>query len=96
MMGTTFQIKVWKELQKIPIGSVKTYKDIAQLIGHPNAARAVARACAKNPYPKSVPCHRVIKSDGDVGGYSLAGGMKRKKELLREEVGDYFFGVSDN
>jgi methylated-DNA-[protein]-cysteine S-methyltransferase len=93
MKGTDFQIKVWKELQNIPKGSVKTYKEVSQLIGHPNAARAVASACAKNRYPKTVPCHRVIRSDGKVGGYSLAGGVKRKKKLLLEEYTEVFLIV---
>ena len=83
--GTKFQIKVWKELLKIPSGETRTYKEIAILIGSPNSARAVANACAKNPYPVLVPCHRVIRSDGNLGGYSALGGVDKKKELLEQE-----------
>ncbi len=83
--GTKFQIKVWKELLNIPSGETRTYKEIAILIGSPNSARAVANACAKNPYPILVPCHRVIRSDGNLGGYSALGGINKKKELLAQE-----------
>ena len=85
MKGTKFQIKVWKYLKKIPKGSVKTYKDVAIAINQPKAARAVANACAKNPYAPKIPCHRVIRSDGDLGGYSGPGGIKAKKKLLKME-----------
>jgi methylated-DNA-[protein]-cysteine S-methyltransferase len=80
--GTNFQIAVWKELLKIPIGETTTYKNIAIAIGKPNSSRAVANACAQNPYAPEVPCHRVIRSDGSLGGYSADGGIQRKKELL--------------
>ena len=60
--GTDFQIAVWKELLKIPAGSTKTYKEIAVAIGKPNSSRAVANACAQNPYAPQVPCHRVVRS----------------------------------
>ena len=80
--GTRFQILVWKELLKIPAGQTKTYKDIAVAIGKPNSSRAVANACAQNPYAPEVPCHRVIRSDGSLGGYSADGGIKRKQKLL--------------
>ena len=83
--GTKFQVKVWKELLKIPSGETRTYKEIAILIGSPNSARAVANACAKNPYPILVPCHRVIRSDGSLGGYSARGGVNKKKKLLEQE-----------
>ena len=83
--GTKFQVKVWKELLKIPSGETRTYKEIAVLIGSPNSARAVSNACAKNPYPVLVPCHRVIRSDGNLGGYSALGGVDKKKELLEQE-----------
>jgi len=83
--GTKFQIKVWKELLNIPSGETRTYKEIAILIGSPNSARAVANACAKNPYPILVPCHRVIRFDGNLGGYSALGGINKKKELLAQE-----------
>ena len=85
MKGTKFQIKVWKYLKKIPKGSVKTYKDVAIAINRPKAARAVANACAKNPYAPKIPCHRVIRSDGGLGGYSSRGGVKKKVSLLRSE-----------
>ena len=62
--GTKFQIKVWKAISKIPRGQVRTYKELAKLIKKPKAARAVANACGKNPYPIKIPCHRVIRSDG--------------------------------
>ena len=85
LIGTPFQIKVWKEIAKIPKGKTKTYKEIAIKIGHPNSARAVANACGKNPYPLIIPCHRVIRSDGSMGGYSGKGGVKIKRFLLKKE-----------
>ena len=78
MKGTIFQIKVWKYLKKIPKGSTKTYKDVAIAINKPKAARAVANACAQNSYAPKIPCHRVIRSDGRLGGYSGSGGIKSK------------------
>jgi methylated-DNA-[protein]-cysteine S-methyltransferase len=86
LIGTKFQIKVWKAIKKIPKGETRSYKEIAIFIGKPNTSRAVANACGKNPYPISIPCHRVIKSNGDIGGYSAKGGIKKKKILLRKEV----------
>ena len=83
--GTHFQILVWKELLKIPVGQTKTYKEIAVAIGKPNSSRAVANACGKNPYPIDIPCHRVVRSDGNIGGYSGVGGQKKKIELLKAE-----------
>lgn len=85
LSGTVFQIKVWKALMGIPRGQVRTYSEIARQIGHPNSARAVANACAKNPYLPEVPCHRVIRTDGGLGGYSGPGGVETKRKLLREE-----------
>ena len=85
LIGTSFQIKVGKEIIKIPKGKTKTYKEIAINIGHPNSARAVANACGKNPYPGTIPCHRVVRSDGKIGGYSGPGGVTQKKRLLQEE-----------
>lgn len=85
LVGTDFQIKVWKEIKKIPKGKVKTYKELAKAIAKPNASRAVANACGKNPYPVIIPCHRVIRSDGRIGGYSSRGGIKVKKNLLKKE-----------
>jgi|TARA_B100001142_G_C14153312_1_gene585442 O-6-methylguanine DNA methyltransferase len=83
--GTDFQRRVWKEISKIPFGETRTYKDLAIAIGKPNSSRAVANACGKNPYPVIIPCHRVIRSDGKLGGYSGVGGVKKKKELLKLE-----------
>ena len=85
LSGTKFQIKVWNYLKKIPKGKVKTYKQIAKAIGMPKAARAVANACGKNPYAPKIPCHRVIRSDGGLGGYSGRGGIRQKLKLLRSE-----------
>ena len=83
--GTKFQLKVWSYLKKIPRGSVKTYSQVAKGIGKPLAARAVANAIGKNPYAPKIPCHRVIRSDGSLGGYSGKGGIKTKKLLLKRE-----------
>ena len=85
-MATDFQKLVWAEIDKIPYGSTITYKEIAKNIGKPNAARAVANACGKNPIPISRPCHRVICSNGSIGGYSAPGGVEKKKRLLKEEI----------
>ena len=92
LQGTTFQIKVWNAIAKIPKGKVRTYKQLAKLIGKPKAARAVANACGQNPHPITIPCHRVIRSNGEVGGYSGKGGTQQKKELLKKEgvVSDKF------
>ncbi len=83
--GTAFQKKVWNEIDKIPRGEVLTYSQIAKNIGHPKAVRAVANACGANPNPIVVPCHRVIRSDGELGGYSGPGGIKQKRKLLENE-----------
>ena len=85
LKGTKFQIKVWRYLISIPKGSIRTYKQVAIAIKCPKAARAVANACAKNPYAPKIPCHRVIRSDGGLGGYSGKGGIKQKLKLLRSE-----------
>ena len=85
LTGTKFERQVWEEIKKIPKGSVKTYKEIASILGKPNSSRAVANACAKNPLIIEIPCHRVIRSDGFLGGYSGKGGVKKKRELLIEE-----------
>ena len=82
LKGTKFQIKVWNALKKIPKGKTKTYKEIAQIIGNPKAATAVGNACKANPRPIIIPCHRVIKSNGDLGGYSGSGALERKKKLI--------------
>ena len=85
LKGTRFQIKVWNYLKKIPKGKVKTYLEVAKAIGMPKAFRAVANAAGKNPYPPKIPCHRVIRSDGSLGGYSRKGGINQKRLLLRSE-----------
>ena len=85
MLGTKFQLKVWNYLITIPKGSVKTYKEVAIAIKYPKSARAVANACSKNPCAPKIPCHRVIRSDGRLGGYSGRGGIKKKLRLLRSE-----------
>ena len=83
--GTKFQISVWEEIKKIPKGQTKTYKDIALALKKPKSSRAVANACGKNPLLIEIPCHRVIRSDGKLGGYSGKGGMSQKRKLLKEE-----------
>ena len=83
--GTNFQKKVWNEIKKIPKGRTTSYKQIAIAIGHPKAARAVANACGKNPNPIITPCHRVIASDGTIGGYSAESGVNTKRALLAKE-----------
>ncbi len=88
MKGTKFQLKVLKYLQTIPKGTVKTYKQVAIAIKKPKSARAVANACGQNPYAPKIPCHRVIRSDGGLGGYSGRGGIKTKLRLLRSEKVD--------
>lgn len=76
---------MWDALLAIPYGETRSYKQVAEAIGAPAAARAVARACATNPVAVIVPCHRVIGTDGKLHGY--AGGLHRKKKLLEQEVG---------
>ena len=85
LIGSKFQLKVWAYLKEIPRGSVKTYSQVAKDIGKPLAVRAVANAIGKNPYAPKIPCHRVIRSDGTLGGYSGRGGIKQKLKLLRFE-----------
>jgi methylated-DNA-[protein]-cysteine S-methyltransferase len=82
-VGTDFQLRVWNALRKIPYGAVRNYGDIARAIGQPGAARAVGQANGCNPLPIVIPCHRVIASDGTVGGYS--GGLAIKHRLLALE-----------
>ena len=88
MKGTKFQLKVWNYLKTIQKGTVKTYKQVAIAINSTKSARAVANACGKNPYVPKIPCHRVIRSDGGLGGYSGRGGIKTKLRLLRSEKVD--------
>ncbi len=84
--ATAFQRRVWQELQKIPFGETRTYAEVAQAIGQPRATRAVARACATNPAALVIPCHRVVREDGDLGGYRW--GVERKRSLLERENAD--------
>lgn len=81
--ATAFQWRVWEELRAIPYGSTRSYSEIARAIGHPKAVRAVARACATNPVSLVIPCHRVIREDGSLGGYRW--GLERKQALLTRE-----------
>lgn len=83
--GTAFQVKVWAALQQIPAGERRTYADVAASIGQPSATRAVARACATNRIAVVIPCHRVVRGDGDLAGYKW--GAERKAQLLDEETG---------
>jgi AraC family transcriptional regulator of adaptative response/methylated-DNA-[protein]-cysteine methyltransferase len=81
--ATAFQLKVWKYLQSIPSGSVQSYKEVAEGIGQPRAVRAVARACATNRVALAIPCHRVIRGTGELGGYRW--GLERKRVLIDRE-----------
>lgn len=83
--GTAFQKKVWSAILKIPKGKIITYKELAQKIGKPKAVRAVADAVGANPMPVTIPCHRVVRSDGTLGGYSGKGGINTKRALLKKE-----------
>ncbi len=85
LRGSDFQIRVWEALRAIPPGRTATYRQVAEAIGAPRAARAVARACAANRLAVAVPCHRVIRADGALGGYRW--GMQRKRALLEREAG---------
>ena len=82
--ATAFQRRVWQELQRIPYGETRSYSDVARRIGHPTASRAVARACATNPAALVIPCHRVVREDGEFGGYRW--GSERKTALLAQEA----------
>jgi O-6-methylguanine DNA methyltransferase len=83
LRGTPFQRKVWSALQRIAYGQTRSYHQIAELVGNPTANRAVAQACGSNPVPLLIPCHRVIATDGGLGGFSA--GLNRKRELLQLE-----------
>ncbi len=85
MKGTSFQKKVWNALRNIPYGSTVTYKELSSIIGLSNAARAVGNACGKNEIAVVIPCHRVVRSDGNVGNYSAPGGSSLKQKLLEFE-----------
>jgi AraC family transcriptional regulator of adaptative response/methylated-DNA-[protein]-cysteine methyltransferase len=81
--GTAFQQRVWKELQRIPVGKTASYSEVAKRIGFPKAVRAVAQACGANVLAVAVPCHRVLRNDGDISGYRW--GVARKETLLARE-----------
>ena len=83
LQATAFQRRVWQELQKIPRGTTRTYSQIARAVGKPRAVRAVARACATNPVSVAVPCHRVVRADGNLAGYRW--GLSRREKLLARE-----------
>jgi len=82
-VGTAFQQRVWRALQAIPFGEVRSYGEVARSLGQPAAARAVGGACGGNPIALFIPCHRVIRSDGRLGGFGC--GLERKRWLLRHE-----------
>jgi AraC family transcriptional regulator, regulatory protein of adaptative response / methylated-DNA-[protein]-cysteine methyltransferase len=83
--GTAFQQQVWQALQKIPYGETQTYTEIAQDLGKPKAVRAIANACGANPVALIIPCHRVVRNDGSLGGYRW--GIERKQKLIEQEKG---------
>lgn len=84
VQGTAFQERVWRALREIPLGATVSYADIAERIGAPKAVRAVAQACARNHLAVAIPCHRVVRRDGELAGYRW--GVDRKRELLRREA----------
>ena len=89
LKGTDFEKKVWQILHEIPYGDTRTYKWLAEKIGNPHATRAVGRALSRNPLPIILPCHRIIESDGSIGGYSS--GVDIKRRLLEIE---YYINLS--
>jgi AraC family transcriptional regulator, regulatory protein of adaptative response / methylated-DNA-[protein]-cysteine methyltransferase len=91
--ATAFQHQVWRALQAIPFGSTMSYSQVAATIGRPTATRAVARACASNPVALVIPCHRVIREDGGLGGYRW--GLERKERLLAQEAGAAVAAATD-
>ena len=84
MRGTQFQRRVWEKLRAIPLGRTVTYTDVAYWVGPLTSARAVAGACAANPIALAIPCHRVVRSNGDLAGYCW--GIERKREMIRREA----------
>jgi AraC family transcriptional regulator of adaptative response/methylated-DNA-[protein]-cysteine methyltransferase len=91
IQATAFQRRVWSCLQSIPFGATRSYSAVAKAIGRPTATRAVARACATNPVAVAIPCHRVVREDGDMGGYRW--GVERKQALLEMEGAEGRAGV---
>lgn len=89
--GTAFQMKVWDYLSRIPRGELKTYKEVAEAIGRPTAVRAVANACGANRVALAIPCHRVIRGDGGLGGYRW--GVERKRKLIERERSEHQAGL---
>jgi AraC family transcriptional regulator of adaptative response/methylated-DNA-[protein]-cysteine methyltransferase len=85
LIGTDFEVRVWEALLKIPMGRAVTYADIARHLGQPTAARAVGSAVGRNPISFVVPCHRVLRGDGQLGGYHW--GLTRKRALIGWETG---------
>ena len=85
VQATAFQLRVWEELRRIPYGETRTYSQVAHAIGQPEAVRAVGHACATNPAALVTPCHRVVRTDGGLGGYRW--GLERKQALLAKEQG---------
>ena len=83
MTGTTLQIKIWKELRKIPYGKTKSYGEIAEKVK--TSPRYVGNVCGQNKHLVAIPCHRVIKGDGSLGGFSAPGGIKTKRKMLNLE-----------
>lgn len=83
IQGTPFQKAVWQVLREIPVGQTMSYKEVAERLNKPKAVRAVGSACGANPIAVLIPCHRVLTSDGKLGGFSM--GLKRKKVLLKRE-----------
>jgi AraC family transcriptional regulator of adaptative response/methylated-DNA-[protein]-cysteine methyltransferase len=83
VQATAFQLRVWEALRQIPYGETRSYAQVAQALGEPTAARAVARACASNRVALVIPCHRVVRGDGDLSGYRW--GVNRKAALLATE-----------
>jgi O-6-methylguanine DNA methyltransferase len=83
VLGTTFYVRVWQELRRIPYGETVSYQRLARFLGKPQAARAVGQACGANPLPLIIPCHRVIAANGSLGGFSS--GLHRKRWLLEHE-----------
>src|SRR5258708_40361563 len=84
LRGTPFQRRVWETLRTIPVGTTVTYTELAHRIGAPNSARAVAGACASNPIALAIPCHRMVRRNGDLAGYRW--GVERKRELIKREA----------
>ena len=84
MRGTPLQRRVWEKLRAIPVGRTVTYIELARWIGYPASARVVAGACAANPIALAIPCHRVVRTDGDLAGYRWR--IERKRDLIRKEA----------